>query len=233
MLAPARGSAAAGIAHRASSTYLRAGPGSANQCELRRIAIHAALGRRVRTGRDGESASDERRGSCCGCRGSGQRNSRTPGVEASPVTTVVASRCWKPLVGNGGTLREAAGETDGTTPLHIAASHGHADAVRLLIRRGADPVAAEVATGDAIPVLRNPSSIVRDCQTARFNGHETYGLPQSWINEFVIAAHFDFEKIKKLHAQCRDLLLTRSTWDEIAVWGRPRHLGPRGHGFIT
>jgi hypothetical protein len=130
------------------------------------------------------------------------------------------------IVGNGAS--PGARKTDGTTPLHVAAHHGHADAVRLLVRRGADATAADsagqtpiqVATGDAAAVLGNPESISRDCQTARFRGvqrNDTFGLPQAWINEFVIAAHFDFAKVKHLYAQCPDLLLTRSTWDEIGV----------------
>ncbi len=143
-------------------------------------------------------------------------NNATPAHLASSVADhKIALQMLETLVGNGAPA--GAQQTDGTTPLHIAAKRGHADAVRLLIRRGADPVAMEVATGDAIPALRDASTMVRDCQTARFHGTDTYGLPQSWINEFVIAAHFDFEKIRKLHAQCKDLLLTRSTWDEIAV----------------
>jgi ankyrin repeat protein len=130
------------------------------------------------------------------------------------------------LVGNGAS--PGARKKDGTTPLHVAAYHGHADAVRLLIRRGADAAAADsagqtplqVATGEAVAALESAGSIARDCQTARFPGvqhGETYGLPQAWINEFVIAAHFNFDKVKHLYAQCPDLLLTRSTWDEIGV----------------
>ena len=130
------------------------------------------------------------------------------------------------LVGNGAPA--AAQRGDGTTPLHIAAQHGHAEAVRLLIRRGADPAvpdhsgqaARDVATGDAADVLARAAHIVRDCQSARYRGiarDDTYGLPQAWVNEFVIAAHFDFDKVKRLYGQCRDLLLTRSTWDEIGV----------------
>jgi hypothetical protein len=64
------------------------------------------------------------------------------------------------------------------------------------------------------------AAIVRDCQTGRYRTvvrDDTYGLPQSWVNEFVIASHFDFDKVKRLYNQCRDLLLTRSTWDEIGV----------------
>jgi hypothetical protein len=128
------------------------------------------------------------------------------------------------LVGNGAS--PGARKKDGTTPLHVAAHHGSANAVRLLVRRGADATAADsagdtpvqVATGEAVAALAE--AIPRDCQTARFRGvarDDTYGLPQSWINEFVIAAHFDFEKVKRLYTQCPDLLLTRSTWDEIGV----------------
>ena len=130
------------------------------------------------------------------------------------------------LVGNGAPA--GARKSDGTTPLHIAALHGHADAVRLLVRRGADPSArteagetpVEVAAGDAVVVLEKAASIARDCQTARYRGvarEDTYGLPQSWINEFVIASHFDFDQVKRLLGQCKDLLLSRSTWDEIGV----------------
>ncbi len=94
------------------------------------------------------------------------------------------------LVGNG--AKPGAKKTDGTTPLQIAEKHGHTEASRLLIRRGADPYRGKA-------------------------GDETYGLPQFWINDFLIAAHFDFDKVRKLYGQCPDLLLTRSTWDEIAV----------------
>ncbi len=141
----------------------------------------------------------------------------------------VVMQMMETLVGNGASA--TARETGGTTPLHIAAHHGHADAARILIRRGADPAAADrsgmtplqAANGDAVEVLRNAASIHRDCQTGRYrqvtrnDKDDTYGLPQSWINEFLIAAHFDFDQIKRLYAQCHDLLLTRSTWDEIAV----------------
>ena len=130
------------------------------------------------------------------------------------------------IVGNGAPAD--ARNSDGDSPLHIAALHGHADAARMLIRRGADPLAAnaagktplELATGDAAAVLQHAPSIPRDCETSRYRGvkrEDTYGLPQFWINEFVIASHFELEKIKRMHAQCSDLLLTRSTWDEMGV----------------
>ncbi len=133
----------------------------------------------------------------------------------------VVMQMMETLVGNGAPA--GARKTDGTAPLHVAAHHGHADAARILIRRRADPAAADqsgktplqLATGDAAEVLRNAASIHRDFrQIAR---EEAYGLPQSWINEFVIASHFDFDKVKRLYGQCHDLLLTRSTWDEIGV----------------
>jgi ankyrin repeat protein len=151
----------------------------------------------------------------------------TPAHLAAGITDhKAAAGMLETLVGNGAS--PGARKSDGTTPLHIAARHGHAAAVRLLIRRGTDPAAADhsgrmprdVAAGDAIAVLAQPGEIVRDCQSARYRDiarDDTYGLPQAWINEFVIAAHFDFDKVKRLHGQCRDLLLTRSTWDEIAV----------------
>ncbi len=122
----------------------------------------------------------------------------------------LAYQMLETLVGNGAS--PSARKSDGTTVLQIAAQRGHADASRLLIRRGAE-------TSDAIDVV-DGHAIVRDCQTARYRGvkrDDTYGLPQLWINDFVIAAHFDFDKVRKLYGQCQDLLLTRSTWDEIAV----------------
>lgn len=66
------------------------------------------------------------------------------------------------LVGNGALA--SGRQTDGTTPLHVAAQGGHVDGVRLLVRRGADPAAkneagltpVRVAQGEAVSVLENP-----------------------------------------------------------------------------
>ncbi len=119
----------------------------------------------------------------------------------------IAYQMLETLVGNGAS--PSARKSDGTTVLQIAVKNGHADAARLLIRRGADPQGA-------LP----GETIVRDCQTARYRNvqrEDTYGLPQFWINDFLIASHFDFDKVSKMYGQCHDLLLTRSTWDEIGV----------------
>jgi ankyrin repeat protein len=166
------------------------------------------------------------KGAELGATASGLGNATPAHFAAAVADHKTSTQMLETLVGNGAPAW--ARKTDGTTPLHIAAQHGHAEAVRLLVRRGTDPAGrtdagetpAKVATGDAIVVLEQAASIVRDCQTARYRGvarEDTYGLPQSWINEFVVASHFDFDKIKRLYGQCKDLLLSRSTWDEIGV----------------
>jgi hypothetical protein len=84
----------------------------------------------------------------------------------------------------------------------------------------------DVATGDAIPALRNAVGIERAYYGRRFGSdvrgntvtrEDTYGLPQDFINQFVTFAHFDFEKVKRLYELCPALLMTRATWDELAV----------------
>src|SRR4029077_13598358 len=46
---------------------------------------------------------------------------------------------------------------------------------------------------------------------------DNYGLPQEFINQFVTFAHFNFERVKHLCKLCPTLLMTRATWDELAV----------------
>jgi ankyrin repeat protein len=104
------------------------------------------------------------KGADLGAGAEGLDNATPAHFAASVADHEAALQMLETLVGNGAPA--GAPQTDGTTPLHIAARHGHADAVRLLIRRGADPIALETATGDAVAVLRDASSIVRDCDRA-------------------------------------------------------------------
>ena len=123
---------------------------------------------------------------------------------------------------------------DGKTALHLAAGRGNGPVVKLLIHRGAAVDARdtegrtplEVATGDAITVLKNAAAIERAYYGRRYSqdAHgnpvtrdDTNGLPQDFINQFITFAHFDFDKVKQLYKLCPALLTTRATWDELAV----------------
>jgi hypothetical protein len=107
----------------------------------------------------------------------------------------VASQLAQTIVGNGADVH--AKKADGTTPLDIARRRGNGALEAFLIRKAGG-----------------------DCYTGRYRGvtrDDTYGIPQAWVNEFVTFSHFDLDKVKHLHGQCPDLLMTRSTWDEIGV----------------
>src|SRR5262249_16314685 len=115
-----------------------------------------------------------------------------------------------------------------TTLLHAAVRTGNEPVVRLLLRKGADPkakdvqgrTARDVAASAIVDLLRKPETVARDCYTGRYRGvkrDDTYGIPQAAINEFVTFAHFNFDKVKQVYSAGPELLLTRSTWDEIAV----------------
>jgi ankyrin repeat protein len=130
------------------------------------------------------------------------------------------------LAGNGADVK--ARRTDGMTPLHMAAKSGGAETVKLLLRKGADPnatnasgrVPLDLAGPEIAGLLRDASTVAHDCYTGRYRSvirDDTYGIPQVWVNEFVTVSHFDFEKVRHLHKLCSDLLMTRSTWDEIGV----------------
>jgi ankyrin repeat protein len=126
---------------------------------------------------------------------------------------------------------------DGTTPLHFAAQIGHEEAAKLLLRKGADPGARNSAGKTAldlafdskrdavVQLLRNPSAVKADHQAKRYSVTRTGApfqlaqpdLPQSWINEFVINAHFNFERVKQMLGHSADLLNGRPTWNELAV----------------
>ncbi len=123
---------------------------------------------------------------------------------------------------------------DGKTALHVAAARGYDDMIQMLIHRGAaidvrdadGKTPLDVATGNAIPVLQNASSIERVSYARRYTQDlvgkpvtrdDNYGLPQELINQFSQVAHFDFEKVKQLQKLCPMLINTRATWDELGI----------------
>ncbi|MGI8741706.1 MAG: ankyrin repeat domain-containing protein [Bryobacteraceae bacterium] len=120
----------------------------------------------------------------------------------------LACKLSQTIVGNGANPNAA--RYDGRTALDLGAARGNTELVRFLARKGARGEAASAGS----------SSIARDCYTGRYRGvvrEDTYGIPRLWINQFVTVAHFDFDKVKSLLSQCSALLLTRATWDELAV----------------
>jgi ankyrin repeat protein len=99
---------------------------------------------------------------------------------------------------------------DGKTALQLAAARGYDDLVRMLIHRGADAAqsAERVYYGRRYTQDLHGNPVTRE---------DTYGIPQDWINQFVTFAHFDFEKVKHLQKMCPTLIMTRATWDELAI----------------
>jgi ankyrin repeat protein len=97
---------------------------------------------------------------------------------------------------------------DGKTALELAASRGYTDLVRMLIHRGADASVEHVYYGRRYTQDLHGNPVTRE---------DTYGIPQDWINQFVSVAHFDFEKVKHLQKLCTTLIMTRATWDELAI----------------
>jgi ankyrin repeat protein len=101
---------------------------------------------------------------------------------------------------------------DGKTALELAAARGYDDLVHMLIHRGAGashpPTVERVYYGRRYSQDLHGNAVTRD---------DTYGIPQDWINQFVTVAHFDFEKVKQLQKLCPTLIMTRATWDELAI----------------
>ena len=140
------------------------------------------------------------------------------------------------LLQNGGLATAADG--NGDTPLHLCAATKNIFAARMLLRKGADPAAKnksgenplDIAKRNRVPEMVNlldrPEVIATDYYVRRFttgrDGNtvqrdDTQGLPQVFINEFVVVSHFSPERMQKLLRQCPDLLNTRSSFDELAV----------------
>ena len=104
---------------------------------------------------------------------------------------------------------------DGKTALQLASARGYDEVVEMLVHRGADASA-----------LSNPPKVERVYYARRFTQdlranpvtrEDTYGLPQQLVNEFSRVAHFDFERVKQLQKLCPVLIMTRASWDELAI----------------
>lgn len=104
---------------------------------------------------------------------------------------------------------------DGQTALQLAAARGYSDLVEMLVHRGAD--ASAILNAPSVESVYYGKRYTQDLHSAPVTREDTYGLPQELINQFATVAHFDFEKVKQLLKLCPGLLMTRSTWDELAI----------------
>jgi ankyrin repeat protein len=100
---------------------------------------------------------------------------------------------------------------DGKTALELATARGYDDLVEMLVHRGAESAAMPA---QRVYFGRRYTQDLRGNPVTR---EDTYGIPQEWINQFVTVAHFDFEKVKQLQKLCPTLMMTRATWDELAI----------------
>jgi ankyrin repeat protein len=100
---------------------------------------------------------------------------------------------------------------DGKTALQLAAARGYDDLVHMLIHRGAE------ANAPSVERVYYGRRYTQDLHGNPVTREDTYGIPQDWINQFVTVAHFDFEKMKLLQKMCPTLIMTRATWDELAI----------------
>lgn len=100
---------------------------------------------------------------------------------------------------------------DGKTALQLAAARGYDDLVQMLIHRGAE------ANAPSVERVYYGRRYTQDLHGNPVTREDTYGIPQDWINQFVTVAHFDFEKVKHLQKLCPTLIMTRATWDELAI----------------
>jgi uncharacterized protein len=104
---------------------------------------------------------------------------------------------------------------DGKRAVELAAARGYDDLVHMLIHRGAE--ASVVPGAPAVERAYYGRRYTQDLHANPVTREDTYGIPQDWINQFVTVAHFDFEKVKQLQKLCPMLIMTRATWDELAI----------------
>src|SRR5258708_2162152 len=147
-------------------------------------------------------------------------------VAAEPKTAAAAYEMFAALAGNASNPN--ARDDQGRTALHRAAAAGHPLVCEFLIHRGTNPftrdragkIALDVAKGDAIVALRNEAKIERVSFAPRFPGvkmPDAPPVPQPVINQFATVGHFDLAQVKDLLAKHPALLLTRASWDEMAI----------------
>jgi len=109
---------------------------------------------------------------------------------------------------------------DGKTALQLAAARGYGDLVEVVIHRGARVGKGdlELATGDAVGVLRRASEIEVVHFDRRPAGQtELNGVPWTAITQFITVAHFDFDKVKELLGAHPAMIDARASWDELAI----------------
>jgi ankyrin repeat protein len=101
---------------------------------------------------------------------------------------------------------------DGKTALDLATARGYADIADLLIHRSAE-------SGSASNVERAyfGKRYTQDANGRPFQQADIDGLPQDFVNQFVMLAHFDGARVRHLFHLAPGLLAARATWDELAV----------------
>jgi ankyrin repeat protein len=156
------------------------------------------------------------------------------GLQAAPKDAAEAMAFA--MIGNG--LDPNLATTDGDTILHCAARRDYPRVIRLLLQKGANAEAKNIAGQAALDVavaggnssttalLRNAGSLARDYYAHRYSydpkfaalrRDDTQGLPKDFINNFVVFSHFGLDRVRKLVELCPELLNTRSSWDELPV----------------
>jgi len=138
-------------------------------------------------------------------------------------------------------------QSGGERPVHIATRNGNGASLAHLVRRRADLSArnSEGLTARAIAVARKDQACIDALADKRSvlrprRGGETdpktelnFGLPQNYVNQFVVFGHFSLTRIREMYARTPDLLTATASWDEIAIEGAA-HLGFKdGASFLA